>query len=292
MRSKLFVPGARPEIFAKAVAGEADALSFDLEDSVPEAGKAGAREAVEAFVQSDTLRDSGKRVVVRVNALDSPHFAEDMLAMARPGVDWINLPKPGHPADVLQAVQALEQAERRNGVSIPICLLVTIETPGALRQAAAIARAHPRVVGLQLGLADLFEPLCIDRGDPANVRQVMMAMRLAAGEAGILACDAAFTDLHDEAGFVAEARMARSLGYVGKTCIHPGQVPLANAHFGTTADEVAAARRIVEQAVLAGHQGHGAFLVDGRMVDAPILARARAVLAAAGGVGIVSGQGS
>ena len=281
MRSKLFVPGVRPELFAKALAGDADALSFDLEDSVPEARKGEARESVSALLQSAPLLATAKIVVVRVNALDTPHLAADLAAVARMGVDLINLPKVESAQDVLAVVALLERAEAANGVARPIGLLANIETPRGLRLAAEIASAHPRVAGLQLGLADLFQPLGIDHRDPANVHATLYAMRMAAAEAGVFAWDAAFADIGDADGFRAEAGMARRLGYVGKSCIHPSQVALANQAFQPDAEEIAAARRIVAAAREAGAAGRGAFLVDGRMVDLPFLKRAEAILASA-----------
>jgi len=279
MRSKLFVPGIRPELFAKALASEADGLSFDLEDSVPDEAKPRARELVAGFLGAAELRSAQKCVVVRVNPLHSPHFEQDIAHLVRPGVHWINLPKVESAGDVLLAIASIERAEATNGVEAPIRLLVNIETPKGLRMSASIAAAHPRIVGLQLGLADLFAPYGIDRTDAGNVHAVMLAMRMAAAEAGVLACDAAFIDVQDAVGFVAEARMARALGYIGKSCIHPRQIALANEVFSATAAEVEAARRIVEAAGLAAARGHAAYVVDGRMVDAPLLERARALVA-------------
>ncbi|MGV8955385.1 MAG: HpcH/HpaI aldolase/citrate lyase family protein [Cypionkella sp.] len=279
MRSKLFVPGVRPELFAKALAGEADALSFDLEDSVPEARKGEARAQVAAFVQSAAVLGTSKLIVVRVNALDTGHLPADLAAVAHTGVGLVNLPKVESAQDVLAAVALLEQAEAANGLSQPLRLLATIETPRGLRRAAEIASAHPRVAGLQLGLADLFEPFGIDRRDPATVHATLYAVRMAAAEAGVFAWDAAFADLADGEGFRAEAAMARRLGYVGKSCIHPKQVALANAVFMPDADQIAAARRIIAAAGEASDAGRGAFVVDGRMVDLPFLKRAQALLA-------------
>lgn len=279
MRSKLFVPGARPELFAKALAGDADALSLDLEDSVPESRKDEARANIAAFVQSTAALASPKLVVVRVNALDTIHLQADLAAITRTGVALINLPKVESALDIQSAVAMLERAEAANGVGNPIGLLANIETPRGLRMAAEIAAAHPRVAGLQLGLADLFEPFGIDRRDPANVHAALYVVRMAAAEAGVFAWDAAFADIEDADGFRAEAGMARRLGYVGKTCIHPKQVALANEAFMPDSAQIEAARRVVAAAREAGHAGRGAFVVDGRMVDLPFLKRAEALLA-------------
>jgi citrate lyase subunit beta/citryl-CoA lyase len=134
---------------------------------------------------------------------------------------------------------------------------------------------------LQLGLADLFEPLGIRRREQAAVQQAMFLLSMAAGEAGVFAYDAAFADVRDQAGFTAEAQLARGLGFLGKSCIHPSQVALANAAFQPTSDELAHAQRVVEAADEADARGVGAYLVDGKMIDAPFVRRARAILAQA-----------
>jgi citrate lyase subunit beta / citryl-CoA lyase len=180
---------------------------------------------------------------------------------------------------VRAAVRTLEHAEAGNGVATPIRLLLNIETPIALANATALAAAHPRVAGLQLGLGDLFEPLGIDRRDPANVHAVLFPVRMAAAQAGVFALDGAWPDIADTEGFSAEAQRAKRLGYLGKSCIHPRQVALANAAFAPDEAELEAARRIVAAADEAALQGRGAFVVDGRMVDLPFLKRAQALLA-------------
>ena len=281
MRSKLFVPGGRPDLFAKAAASRADALSLDLEDSVPAEDKAQARASVAEFIAADSTRALAKAMIVRVNAPGTPWFEDDLHAVARDGVALLNLPKIGSADDLLAAIRAIERADAANAVTTPLKLLVNIETPRGLANAAAIAAAHPRVAGLQLGLGDLFEPLGIDRNDAANVHAVMFAVRMAAAAAGdgVFVLDGAFPDIADEAGFSAEAQRARRLGLLGKSCIHPRQVALANAAFSPSETELERARRIVEAAREAQRQGRGAFVVDGRMVDLPFLKRAQALLA-------------
>jgi len=281
MRSKLFVPASRPELFAKALAGDADAISFDLEDAVQESRKAEARGVLQAFLRQSSPRPGGKIVIVRVNGLTTPHFEADLAAVAGPVVDMINLPKPESADDVRAAAAALAGCERANDVERPIGILANIESPRGLRRAAEIARAHPRVVGLQLGLGDLFEPFGIDRADAQAVHAMQLAVRLAAAEAGLWACDTVYGGVGDPDGYTREAAAARRLGYLGKSCIHPSQVPLANAVFRPTDGEIAAARRVMEAARAAEARGVGAFLVDGRMIDIPFIKRAEAILGAA-----------
>lgn len=278
MRSKLFVPGSRPELFPKALAGPADSLSFDLEDAVPEAGKAEARRLVGQALQSPVFAASKKILIVRVNGLATPHFEADLDAVVGPRLDLLNLPKVESAADIRAAIRVLAALESARGLTRPIGILANIESPRGLRLAAEIAGADPRVAGLQLGFADFFEPLGIDRTDAAAVHQIQLAVRLAAGEAGIWACDAAFGAIKDPDGYRAEALAAKRLGYLGKTCIHPSQVALANEIFRPTDEEIAFARQVVEAAQ---KPNAGVFTVNGRMIDAPFIRRAHAVLAIA-----------
>ena len=276
MRAKLFVPGSRPDLLAKAMAGDADALSIDLEDAVDESRKAEARLAAAEFVKSlPSVR--AKVIIVRVNAVDSPHFAADVEAIRSSGVDMVNVPKVASAEDVHRAV----------AITGDIPILATIETPKGLRLAAEIATAHPRVIGLQLGLGDLLEPLGLDRRDPGLVQQLQLAMRLAAGEAGVFAYDSAYPDPDDLEGLKREAEAARKLGYLGKSAIHPRQVPVINAVFRPSAEEIAHSRKVVETAGDAKARGVGAWLVDGKMVDAPFVLRARNTLALAQRLGML-----
>jgi len=135
MRSKLFVPCSRPEFFAKAIDGAADALSFDLEDSVPPAEKPAARARLAAFLRSDQAMASAKRLIVRVNALDTPFFAEDLAALAGLRVDLINLPKADTP-DIVHAA-----ATQIDALRLAAGLLVTIETAAALADSGRAQRS-------------------------------------------------------------------------------------------------------------------------------------------------------
>lgn len=287
MRSKLFVPGSRPELFGKALAGAADAISIDLEDAVVAARKAEARATVGAWLRERPAAAAGKIVIVRVNAMDTPHFEDDVRAVVQPGLDVLNLPKPESPGQVRAARAAIARAERANGVAAPVRLLLNIETPRALREAAALGGADPHVLGLQVGLGDLFEPFGVHRREAAAVHQVLFAVRMAAAEAGVEAYDGAFTDVADQDGYLAEAQLARRLGFAGKTCIHPSQVALANQAFRPGDEEIAHAQRVLQAAAEAEAAGRGAFMVDGRMVDIPFLRRAREVAATARRLGLL-----
>ena len=270
MRSKLFVPGARPDLFEKALASEADAISFDLEDSVPLTGKAAARAQLSSFLASSAVRQCDKRLIIRINALDTPDARDDLSAFSQTPNCIINLAKVETSEEVVTAATL---------TSAP--LLVNIETPRGLRRAAEIGAAHPQVIGLQVGLNDLFAPLGIDRRNRDHVHAALWQVRVAAGEAGCFAYDGAWPDIMDEAGFRAEAELAHSLGFLGKSCIHPRQVPTANAVFDD-AEAVGRAERLIEAADSAAARGLGAFAFEGRMIDRPEIDRAKATLRAAG----------
>ena len=276
MRSKLFVPGSRPDLFPKALASAADAISLDLEDAVAEADKASARAAVWEFLGSEAARASSKQWIVRCNAPESPHFEADVEALLGSGLDQLNIPKLHGEAHARETLARLSAIERRRGLTPTFSVLANIETPGALIEAAGIAAADPRICGLQLGLADLFEELGIARDDSANVHAVLFKLRLAAGRAGLPVIDGAFPHISDLAGFEAEARMARRLGFAGKSCVHPSQIAAANAVFAPSLQELSWARRVV--AAAAGQAG--VFMLDGRMIDRPFIKRAEQLLAA------------
>jgi len=280
MRSKLFVPGSRPELFAKAAASKADALSFDLEDAVAESRKEEARTALAGFLAGQR-KAGGKVVVVRVNPVGSAHFEADMHAVVGPGLDLVNLPMVEDPAAIVTAAALLDRLDAAAGRASPTGILVNIETPRGLRRAAELACAHPRVAGLQIGLGDLLEPLGIDRRDEAALSHIRVTVRLAAGEAGVPAYDSAFAAVNDPDGYRAECLAARRQGFAGKSCIHPTQIATANEAFLPSPAEIERARRMIAAAEEAEAKGVGAYLVDGVMVDAPFLIRARAILALA-----------
>ena len=285
MRSKLFVPGIRPELFAKACAGAADAVSFDLEDAVAPARKAEARAAVAAFLAGHAAADADKLAIVRVNGIESGLIEEDLAAVLPAGPVLVNLPRVESAEQVHAAVAAIERVEAQRGLPPSTRLLLNIETPRGLRRAAGIATAHARIAGLQLGVGDLFEPHGNRRDEPAHVREAMFQVAMAAAEAGVFACDGAHPDYTDGEGFRHEARMAHALGFVGKSCIHPRQVEWANEIFSPAEEELAWARKVVDAARRAAEAGESVFSIDGRMVDPPYLRRAERLLRAAGSAG-------
>jgi citrate lyase subunit beta/citryl-CoA lyase len=287
MRSKLFVPASRPELFAKALASAADAISFDLEDAVEESSKPAAREALQTLFKQD-LSDHHKLIVVRINAIDTPHFAADLDSIVSTAMHVVNIPMVEDPDTVRAIAAELERLEKARGLARPIGILVNIESPKGLRRAAELACAHPRVVGLQIGFGDLFAPLGIVSCEPSALQAVRVAVRFAAGEAGIHAYDGAFVDIKNPAAFKLDAQAAQRLGFAGKSCIHPTQIALANEVFRPSDAAIAHAVRVLEETRKKLAEGVGAFVVDGRLIDGPFITEAEHTVALAKRLGLLS----
>ena len=286
MRCKLFVPGSRPELFAKAMAGDADAISIDLEDAVDESRKDRAREEVARFLR-ELPADKAKTIIVRVNGVGTPHFERDIEAISGPGLDLVNQPMPESGDEVRACAEAMRRVAKAKGLAAPAGIMANIETPTAFRRAAEIATADPLVKGLQIGFGDLLEPYGIERYDPRVVLHFQLGVKLAAAEAGIFAYDSAMADVKNVAFLREEAETARRLGFLGKSAIHPSQVAVINAVFRPTEAEIAHSLKVVASATENAAKGVGAWTVDGKMIDEPFVARAQAVLAVARRLGLV-----
>ncbi|MDE2198980.1 MAG: CoA ester lyase [Rhodospirillales bacterium] len=278
MRSKLFVPASRPDLFAKALVSAADALSFDLEDAVAPGQRAPARAQLADFLHGLAPKPD-KALIVRVNAFGAEDFAADIDALGGVPLDVINLPKAEDDDAIAQAIARIEHSEASHPPKRGARILLTIETPRGLRNAARLAAIHPRIMGLQIGYADLLEPCGIARSDSDALAHVRLSVRLAAAEAGVAAYDGAFAAVKDSEGYRAECLAARRHGFAGKSCIHPSQIAAANEIFMPTPDEIAWARKIMSAEAQADARGIGAYLVDGHMIDKPFVARARAIIA-------------
>ena len=274
MRSKLFVPASRPELFSKAEASQADAISFDLEDAVEESKKDEARQHLAAYLQQVDPRAINKVLVVRVNPIDSEHFKADVEAIAQKSLAIINIPKVESADQVRLVAELLKDVEARRGLSQPIGILANIESPLGLHRAVEIAMADSRVVGLQIGYGDLFAPAGIVSGEPSATQYVRVAVKMAAAAAGVQAYDGAYVNIANKEGYRQDAAAANALGYAGKSCIHPTQIELANEVFRPADQTIKHALEVIEAAEKAQAAGVGAFVVNGRLVDGPFIAEA------------------
>jgi len=280
LRSLLFVPGDRPERFAKAAASGADAIILDLEDSVSLANKDAARHAIADYL-------AGAREVftlVRVNPLDGHLTAADVAAIVAAGPDAIMLPKAEGAPSIAQ-LDLILRSEGAADASLPPILPIATETAAAIFTLGSYREAKNRLLGLTWGAEDL--PAAIGAttsreadGSYTAPYDVARALTLfAAHAAGVAAIDTVFPAIKDEAGLTAYAARARRDGFTGMMAIHPAQVEAINAAFTPSADEVSRAQTIVD--AFAANPGVGVLQVDGKMVDAPHLKQAKHILSLA-----------
>jgi citrate lyase subunit beta/citryl-CoA lyase len=279
-RSMLMTPGNRPERLAKAAAYGADALVFDLEDSVPPAEKGRARECV-ARALSDRPPDGGE-LCVRINGLDTPYGADDLASLPFDAISSIMVPKVESPSALLELEKRLVArcGER------PIELIVMLETPRGILNALAIADATRRTTALFFGSGD-YTSATGAAVNATTLQYPRAVVAAAAAAAGIQAIDAAFfADVKNADATRRDAGVARELGFVGKVVFHPNQVAVANEVFSPTLAEIDRARLVVSAYRESLEKGHGTSVTQGVFVAVDLvlpaerLLRMAAVLAA------------
>jgi len=265
VRSALFVPASRPELAAKAPRSGPGAVILDLEDAVPAAEKDAARAALPEAVAAV---DGAAPVWVRVNPPGTEWHEADLAAVPAE-VAAVVVPKLDDPAAVAAVAAALGDRP----------IVAGIETVRGVLDARAVL--VPPVVGCYFGAEDYVADLGgVRTASNAEVAQARALVAMAARVAGVAALDMVTIDFRDDARFLAEAREARALGFAGKACIHPAQVPLAHEAFRPTAEEVAWAEGLL--AAYEAAEGR-TIAYEGQMVDEVVAVRARAILAAAAG---------
>jgi len=276
-RSMLFVPAIVQKFVEGAAKRGADAIILDLEDSVPVAEKPRARSVLQAA--AEIVGRGGADVVVRINRPLRMAIA-DIEAAVSPGVAALALPKVESAEHLCLLAEAIDEVETERGMASGTTkLLAMVETASAFFRMAEIARAHPRLVAMTLGAEDF--ALSVGMVPEAEglffPKQQMIIAARAAGimPMGFLGTVADFRDLE---AFRATLRRSRRLGFVGASVIHPAQVPILNEEFAPSADEVAHAERVVAAYDKATAEGVGAIVVDGKMIDVPVVERAQALL--------------
>lgn len=256
----LFAPADRPDRVAKAL-DIADLVIIDLEDAVAPAARPAARGALAELAARIDIR----RCVVRINPTSTPDCALDVAAMTAAGFDTCMLAKA-------------ESAEDVAAVG-PLRVVALIETPLGILQASGIAAA-PSCVGVMFGSEDLALGLGAAQSRPGGLFSGILetarhTVLLAARAHGVLAIDAVFVDLDDDAGLREEAVVASNMGFDAKACVHPRQVGVVREAFQPSTADAAWAERVVQES--AG-RGEAVFQLDGQMIDAPVIRRAEAIL--------------
>jgi citrate lyase beta subunit len=275
-RALLFVPGDDPKKTAKAAGSGADAVILDLEDAVAADRKPAARKTVAASLANLDFGRSER--LVRINPVGSGLDAEDLETVLPAKPDGYVIPKVESPEQIREVALRTSLAPRP--------LLALIETARGVVNLKEIAGAHPRLEALLFGAEDLAGDMGAVRS-PAGLEASWArgAVVVTAAAFSLQAIDTIFVNLHDEEGLRRESAEACGMGYAGKMAIHPKQVPIIAGAFTPTDDEIAKARRLVE--VHASHQasGTGAFVLDGRMIDWPMVRAAERLLSRARAAG-------
>ena len=285
IRSLIFVPGNRANMLERARAFDADVIMVDLEDSVPPGEKVAARDMAREWVPA--LRAEGKRVMVRVNSLDTGLTRPELEAVVSPDLAGISLGKVESVRDIRTAHALLSPLEAASGMEVgSLRIIPWIETAKAAWDARAIAESSPRIAAIAFGAEDFTNDMGIERtdtGEEVAVPRAWVPVAARAGEVGAL--DSPFVRFRDPDALREDAANARRMGYTGKFAIHPAQLEIINETFSPSAAEIEYARRVMEAWDAAEAAGRGSLALDGRMVDVPVVKRAQNLLALADAIG-------
>ena len=285
-RSMLFLPGNAPKMIINGNYLGSDAVIFDLEDAVAPDQKDAARLLVRNVLGA--LEFDRVETIVRINSIDTPYWQKDLEAIVPQRPNIIMLPKTGTAHDVEVVDDYLTALEEKLGMEAgTVRLMPLIETALGIENAYFIAAARPRVVALFLGAEDLTADLrCKRTKEGREIDYARSRMVNAARAAGVDVYDTPFTDVNDDEGIVADATYAKSLGFTGKASISPRHITAINTVFSPTKADIAYAYEVMDAIAEAKAQGKGAIALRGKMIDAPIVARAQQTIEAAQALGI------
>ena len=299
-RSMLFLPGNNPNLLINGNCLGADAVIFDLEDAVSPAEKDAARILVRNTMRYMDFRGCEK--IVRINSIDTAFWKLDIDEILPWKPDLVLLPKTSSAADVLAADAYMTEVEQKLGLERnTVGLMPLIETALGVENAYAIASAAERVKALFLGAEDLTADLqCKRTKEGREIEYARTRLVVAARAAGVDVYDTPFTDVNDDEGIWTDAlddegiwtdaRLAKALGFTGKASISPRHVEVINSVFSPTQKEVDYAYEVMDAIALAKSQGKGAIALHGKMIDAPIVARAQRTIAMAQALGMERGM--
>jgi citrate lyase subunit beta/citryl-CoA lyase len=288
VRTALFAPGSNERVMAKALESGADAVILDLEDSVPVAAKAEARGLVAKVIDGVAAANrAGPAVFVRVNATATKLLADDLLAVVRPGLDAIFLPKAETVADVELAASYLDRYEAARSVHYrTIEIVVMIESALGVYRCFDLINASPRVASACIGVAqdgdlqtDLGCGWSVEGTELLYARSKVLLDTRAAGKPYPL--DGVFSNLADEEALIKDTRLSARLGYVGRTVIHPKQIEPVRRAYAVPEAEFAYYTKVVKEFEAAEKTGVAAITIDGKLVDYAMFQRAKRVLALA-----------
>lgn len=285
-RSMLFLPGNTPNILQNGDALGADAVIFDLEDAVAPDQKDAARILVRNTMTY--LDFSGVEVIVRINSVDTDFWKKDLETILPLKPSLIMPPKSSCAEDVLTVDAYMSQLEDRLGFARnTVRLIPLIETALGVENAYQIASCTPRVAAIFLGGEDLTADLqCKRTKESQEIEYARSRMVCAARAAGVDVYDTPFTDVNDDEGIRIDAEKAKSLGFTGKSAISPRHVPVINEVFSPSQRDIDYAYEVMEAIRRGKEEGRGAVALRGKMIDAPVVSRAKRVIETAKALGL------
>ncbi len=283
-RSMLFIPGNSAAMLLNAGQLGADAVILDLEDAVSPTEKDSARILIRNTLGSSVIQNT--EIIIRINQLDGNFWQEDLDQILPQEPEAILLPKTNRPEDIHTLALYMAEVEARHKIAKPVRIIALIETATGVENAYAIASADPRMTALFLGAEDLTADLRSQRTkDGTEILYSRGRVVNAARAAGIDCYDTPFTDTNDEEGVVSDAQFAKQLGFTGKAAISPRHVLAINEVFSPSLAEIHYAQEVMAAIREGQRLGKGAVSLYGKMIDAPIVARAQQTLAMAEALG-------
>ena len=277
-RSMLYIPGDSPRMIQHAPVFGADSILLDLEDAVALTEKDAARKMVACYLKNYDFKSL--IVTVRVNGSDTEYFDDDLKEIIPCVPDAVRIPKCNSPEDIMLADKKIEEIEKANSIPVgKVRIHAMIETALGVENSFLIASACPRVQAITLGGQDLTADMGVQKTKEGwELFYARSRVVVAARAARVDVYDTVWADIDDKEGLMKECRQIVNLGFTGKAAIHPDQIETIHRAFMPTEKEFRKALRVMEAAEDARKEGKGVISVDGKMVDAPVVARASRLL--------------
>ena len=276
-RSLVFVPGNNPRFLEKAKSLSADVVCFDLEDSVPDKEKKKARVLIKNALKKRNQYSAS--IFARTNSPDSGKIEADLKEIVQKGIDGIVIPKVNSAKELKKIEKTVSSLEKKRKIK-GIRLMPSIESALGVVNCYEIASASKRIDALVFGIFDLLNDMGIEytKGNPRGAKYSRYKVPVAAAAAGVAAIDGIWQDLKDKKGFTQDCKVGKSLGYSGKSVIHPDQIKTVHKIFHPSKPEIAWAKKVCSVYEKSTKKGRGATVVDGKMIDEVHYKWAKAVL--------------
>ncbi|BDQ30069.1 CoA ester lyase [Nitrosopumilus zosterae] len=275
-RSLIFVPGNNPRFLEKAKKLRADIVCFDLEDSVPDNEKVNARNLIKSALKSRQSYESS--IFVRTNSPTSGKISSDLKEVVQKGIDGIVIPKVNNVKEMEKIEKILSKLEKTRNLK-PIQIIPSIESAEGVVNTYNIASFGKRVYAVVFGVFDLLNDLGVEyTKESEGARYSRAKIPVDAHAAGVVAIDAIWQDLKDSKGFAKDCKLGKSLGYSGKSIIHPDQISVVHKLFHPNKSEIFWAEKVCKAYLESIKKGKGATIVDGKMIDEVHFKQAKSLL--------------